>query len=86
MIKYGRLSCVLLLPFNMFKPYSIFTDHSKAMFLLSILSCLCFMIVFVMLSCLFLAALWSPALERADLFVLLRVMSSSGFATFPYGA
>ena len=38
-----------------------------------------------MLSCLFLAAMWSPAGERVDLFAALCVMFSSGFVTFPYG-
>ena len=39
---------------------SIFTDRSKAVLLLRIIFCyLCF--VFVMLYCLFIAAMWSPA-------------------------
>ena len=42
--------------------------------------------VFVMLSCLFLAAMWSPAGKRVDLFAALCVILSSGFATFPYEA
>ena len=43
---------------------------------------LCFMFFFVMLSCLFLAALcW----ESADLFALLCVMFSCVFVTFSFG-
>ena len=38
-----------------------------------------------MLSCLFIAALWSPAGERANLLVLLYVMVSCVFVTFPCG-
>ena len=47
----------------MFKYSSeFFTDRSKAVLLLWILFCyLCFTVVFIILSCLFLAALWSPA-------------------------
>ena len=47
---------------NMFKPSSdVFVDRSKAVLLLGIVFDLCFMYIFIMLSCLFLAALWSPA-------------------------
>ena len=42
---------------------------------------LCFMFIFVMLSCLFLAALGSPVGKRAD---LLCVVFSCVFVTFPY--
>ena len=41
--------------------------------------------VFAMLSCLFLAGLWSLVGERADLLALLYVMFSCVFVTFPYG-
>ena len=62
----------------------IFADRPKAMLLLWILfRYLCFMIIFVMMSCLFLAALWSW--ERADLLALLCVEFSCIFVTFPYG-
>ena len=44
---------------------------------------MCFMFVFAMLSCLFLAALWSPARERAGVLALLFVMFSCVFITFP---
>ena len=51
----------------------IFTDHSKVVFLLWIILLLCF--VFVLFSCLFIAALWSPAGNlRSDLLALLYVM------------
>ena len=47
---------------NMFKTSRDFlTDRSKAVLLLWIILChLCFMFVFFILSCLYLAALWSP--------------------------
>ena len=44
---------------------------------------LCF--VSVMLSCLFIAALWSPAGERAYILSPLNVMFSCVFVTFPCG-
>ena len=43
-----------------------------------------FVIVFVILSCLFLAALWSPV-RRAYLLALMCVMFSCAVVTFPYG-
>ena len=48
----------------MFKPSSNVTDRSKAWLLCGSLFYQCFMFVFVMLSCLFLEALWSPAGKR----------------------
>ena len=45
---------------------------------------LCFMFVFVMLSYLFLAALWSPFGKRTDLLALLCVVFSSVFVTVWY--
>ena len=42
---------------------------------------LCF--VFVMLSCLFITALWSPAWKRANLLALLCVIFYCVFVTFP---
>ena len=45
------------------------------------------MFVFVILTCLFLAALWSvTCLEMAGLLALLCVMFFLCFVTFPYGA
>ena len=46
---------------------------------------LCFMFVFIMLSCLFLTALWSPAGEKSDLLALSCVIFSCVFVTFQYG-
>ena len=43
---------------------------------------LCFTFIFVMLSCVFLAALWSPVGKNADLLTLLSVVFLS---LFPYG-
>ena len=64
---------VRLVPLNMLK--------SSSDCLLSNLFCyLCFIFIFVMLSCLFLAALWS-----ADLLPLLCVVFSCVFVTFPIG-
>ena len=51
---------VRLVPSNMFKPV-VFTDHSKAVLLLWILCVIILGFMSVMLSCLFLAALCSPA-------------------------
>ena len=62
---------------NMFKPSSIFADRSfqgGTSFVDPVFD-LCFMFDFVMLSCLFLAALWSP--DLLDLLcVVLFVFSS----------
>ena len=44
-----------------------------------------FMFVFAMLSCLFLAGLWSPAGQMTDLLALLCIVFSFVFVTFPYG-
>ena len=78
-----RVRLVLL---NMFGPSGeFFTVRSKAVLLLWILFCyLHFMFVFVMLSCLFLVALWSPAGKGLTSW-LLCVMFSCVFVTFPYG-
>ena len=43
------------------------------------------MFVFVMLSNLLLAALWSHAGEKGDLLTLFYVMFACVFVTFPYG-
>ena len=43
------------------------------------------MFVFVMLSCLFIAAMWSPAGERANHLAILCVMFYCVFVTFPCG-
>ena len=83
----GHISCFcchLLAFFKMYhltvKPSSIFfTDHSDAMLLLWILFisyASCFMFVFAMLSCLFLAALRSLAI---------LALVCDVFVTFPYG-
>ena len=46
----------------MLKSYSdFFVERSKAMFLYGLFGCLGFMYALIVLSCLFLAALWSPA-------------------------
>ena len=53
---------IRLVPSNMFKPTSNFlTDHSKAVILLWILFVICISCLSVILSCLFLEALWWPA-------------------------
>ena len=41
--------------------------------------------VMLMRSCLYIAALWSPAGKRASLLALLYVMFSCAFVTFPCG-
>ena len=47
---------------NMFKPSSnFFTDCSMAVLLLWIVFVICALCLSILLSCLFLAALWSPA-------------------------
>ena len=52
-----------LVPLSMFKPSSIFhTDHSKTVLIfVDPFWYLCFVLVFVILPCLFHASLWSPA-------------------------
>ena len=45
----------------------------------------CILSMSVMLSCLFIAALWSPAGKRAKLLALLYVMFSCVFVTIPCG-
>ena len=61
-----------------------FADRSKAVLLLWIfLVILCFMFVFVMLSCLFLVALLSPAEKRQTSW--LSCVFYCIFVTFPYG-
>ena len=75
---------VRLVPSKMFKPLSIFTDQPKVVLLLYILFCyLCFMfacntVLFV--PCSLVVTCW----ERADLLVLLYVLFSCVFVTFPY--
>ena len=69
-----------MVPRNKFKPsVNIFTDRSKAVLLLCYL-CL----VFVMLSRLFITALWSPA-GKGLTFWLSFVMFNCVFVTFPCG-
>ena len=46
---------------------------------------LCVFFVFAMLSCLFIAALWSPAGKGASLLALLYVVLSCAFVTFQCG-
>ena len=75
-----------LVPSNIFKPSSNYlTDCSKAVLLLWIFLAICVSCLSVILSCLFLRALSSPARKRADLLSLLYVMFSCVFVTFPYG-
>ena len=73
-----------LVPSNIFKPSSISADRSKAVHLLWIFFVVYFYCVSVIMSCLVLAALWSPAGEGL-LFALLYVMFSCVFVTSPYG-
>ena len=75
---------VRMVPWNMFQLSSnYFTDRSKAVLLLWILSVICVLFVFVILSCLFLAALWSPAGKGpADLLVLLCMIISCVLSLF----
>ena len=69
----------------MFQSSSIFTDRSKAAFLLWILFCyLCFVCVchtVLYVTCSLLVTCW----ESADLLALLYVMLSCASVTFPYG-
>ena len=72
---------------KMFKPSrDYFTDRSKAMLLLWIFFLhLCFTFVFIILSCLFLAALESPhCWERADFLGFFCMVFPCAFVTFPY--
>ena len=78
--------CVLILtklrvgltPINMFKPFSeLFTDRSKAVLLLwNLFVSYVSRLSFFVLSCLFLAALWSHAVKRADLLAVMCVAFS----------
>ena len=53
---------------------------------ISFVDCFCYLCyVSVMLSCLFIAALWSPACEIANLLALLCVMFYCVFVTLPCG-
>ena len=77
---------VRLVSLNMFKPSSFFSaDRCKEVVLLWVICCcLCFMLAIVMLSCMFLAALWSPAGKSWPL-ALLCVVLSCVFVTFQCG-
>ena len=71
---------------TMFMPSSNFlTNHSKTPSFLWIQFDICGLCLSVILSCLFLAALWSPAMGRADFLALLHVMFSCVFVTFQNG-
>ena len=75
----------MLVPLNMFMPPVTFTDSSKAVLLLwiffvinvSCLSLLCYLVCSLQT--------WGPLLGKADLLVLLCVVLSSVFVSFPYG-
>ena len=59
---YPASGLIELVPLNLFIPSSdMFADRSKAVLLLWNFCYLCFMFVFIMLPCLFLTALRSPA-------------------------
>ena len=64
----------------MLKPYSILTDHSNAVLFVNRFDHLCFMCVFGMPSCLFLAALRSPAGEELTFWLYFIVLSLSHIA------
>ena len=64
----------------MLKPYSIFTDHSNAVLFVNRFNHLCFMCVFVMPSCLFLAALRIPVGKELTFWLYFIVFSLSHIA------
>ena len=71
---------------TMFMPSSNFlTNHPKAPPFLWIWFDICGLCLSIILSCLFLATLWSPAKGRADFLALLYVTFSCVFDTFPNG-
>ena len=71
---------------TMFMPSrNVLTNHPKAPPFLLIRFDICGLCLSVILSCLFLAALWSPAKGRADFLALLYVMFSCVFDTFQNG-
>ena len=73
-VTIGKTLCLILMGFHFYWPFqgcTFFVDHY-----------LC--LVFVMLSCLFIAALWSPAVKGLTSW-LLFVMFNCTFVTFPCG-